>query len=231
MNLNFLLSLSFLLLFSSNYPISVDGLHKISNIIGNYDAFIAKILNKLAILNIDVTNFEMDHICYRCESKQQYTEIISMLIPEYASLLTETIIGGRPISTLLLEEPLQSHNYSIECLEIPAPKDGSFYFSGLEHAEFVIGNLGDPFIGPESTIILENFMNYYYPLLPAGVKFDTRAMEKDINADVSLDLSNIRSDLEEETNDRRALTVKFHIRPLKEVVEYEIKQEQDIRDL
>ena len=82
------------------------------------------------------------------------------------------MIGTRPISTFQFREPLIYKNYSISCLEVPAPKNGSYYESGLEHAEFVIGN-----------IELDDFIKQY-----PNVEFDLRAKEKKINPDISIKL-------------------------------------------
>ena len=57
-------------------------------------------------------NREMDHICYRCESKEEYLFIISSLI-KYGELLVESMIGGRPISVILLTQPIRYNSFEI----------------------------------------------------------------------------------------------------------------------
>ncbi len=92
---------------------------------------------------------------------------------------------------------------TIRCLEIPCPKPGKSHKKGLEHCEVVIGSPEDT---PEhNRAKLEAFM-----LNHPGVSWDLKAIDKDLNADVAVDLPNSNS-------------VKFHLRPLYEVIEYEIK--------
>jgi predicted metalloenzyme YecM len=53
-------------------------------------------------------------------------------------LLSEAMIGGRPISTFRFK--IESQGYTVSCVEIPAVKPNSPYQTGFEHVEFVIGN-------------------------------------------------------------------------------------------
>ena len=103
---------------------------------------------------------EIDHVCYRCETVAEYLDFKSRLMP-FGSALEEGMIGGRPILTFLLTEPIVfKDHWRIRCLEIPCPKPGRHYARGLEHAEVVLCNKnedGKPlFI--DSRSILEEFM-------------------------------------------------------------------------
>ena len=67
-----------------------------------------------------------------------------------AEKLTESMIGGRPISAF---KPLKSipvdEIRTVECIEVPCPKEGSYYESGLEHVEFVIADQSATCVGNE----------------------------------------------------------------------------------
>lgn len=175
-------------------------LSKLSLILGDIETFIINIKVK-APKSLPLSNYEMDHICYRCSSKELYKEKLKQL-NEFGDSLVEGMIGGRPITILKLYEPIECQGYQIHQLEIPCPKVGSYYEDGLEHAEFVIGNINDD---PHDNRLLQEMIKEY-----PDIKFDTRAIDKDINADISLKIDDTTS-------------IKFHVRPINEIVEYEKK--------
>lgn len=127
-----------------------------------------------------------DHICYRVASVQRYEEVRAALM-RHGTLEAETLVNGRPICIFLLRESIGG----IACLELPAPKQGSTYAEGWEHAEFVTG---------ES---LNNFMAKY-----PQVNFDTKSLQKPINPEVAVKIS----------ADYQA---KFHEHSILEVIELE----------
>lgn len=172
----------------------------LTSIIGNYEPFLNNIIVKLSP-EINIYQYQIDHICYRCESKQSYKQKCREL-QDFGETLVEGMIGGRPISIIKLHSPIECLGFKITCLELPCPKIGSSYKEGLEHAEFVIGEINDdPFNNEKLIQFIDDHKN---------LKFDTRAINKDINADVSLDIND-------------DVSVKFHIRPIDEVVRLEKK--------
>lgn len=86
---------------------------------------------------IDVSGFELDHVCYRVADMGRYETMRTMLAGS-GTFLGEHRISGRPIATFLLNEPFRFAGRSIEVVELPAPKPGSDYPEGFEHAEFVV---------------------------------------------------------------------------------------------
>ena len=185
---------------------------RLKTILGDYDIFIAKIQSSLVSLGINPLerHFEMDHLCYRCETVQQYQQLIQQLVPEFGESLIESMIGGRPITTIKFHQKLESDlGYSIPCLEIPAPKAGRSYPQGLEHVEFVIGQKED---GCNDTQALTRFIDGCKDSkLTIADKFNYDAMNKSRNADVSVSFDGV-------------FCVKFHQRPLYEVIELELKE-------
>ena len=134
----------------------------------NPDPFLNQIFNALNKLSLDCSNYELDHICYRVETLERYN-LLKEVLASNNELLTETMIGGRPIATFKLKKPIVYKARNIGVLELPAPKPGSFYPEGWEHVEFVVGE--DP----------TAFMKHY-PELP----FLTKGLSKPVNADVVL---------------------------------------------
>ncbi|KAJ3101932.1 hypothetical protein HDU97_000973 [Phlyctochytrium planicorne] len=130
--------------------------------------FIKLILRTLSTLPLPPTTYPLDHICFRTSTPQEYLHRQQELqsLPGCIKL-TETSIGGRPISTYRLPE---EWSIIVECpytfgsgtgwsgkgrfgmaneadegarviriLELPSPKQGREYASGWEHVEFSIG--------------------------------------------------------------------------------------------
>ena len=141
-----------------------------------------------------------------------------------ATLLVESLIGGRMISTYKLDPPIAcpDSGFSVPALEIPAPKKSSFYKSGLEHVEFAMSDISrhSPENSPSHKGSLLSFASCH-----STVPFDFGAADKDVNPDISLELAG----LEYATDDPSTLsrlpsiaTVKFHLCPLSDVVAWEI---------
>ena len=151
----------------------------------------------LSRTEIPLADMQIDHICYRCATIDEYKSVCRALLDEHSgTLLVEGMIGGRPISTIALKNPIVHKGWSIPCVEVPCPKPGRAYASGLEHIEAVIG---DSSSSPHnSKAALELFIARY---TTPQVAFDTRAMDKEMNADVSLVVD-------------ASSSIKFHLCPL-----------------
>jgi predicted metalloenzyme YecM len=90
-------------------------------------------------------------------------------LAEHGRLLGEHPIGGRPIASYRMDTPFRYAARSIQVLELPAPKAGSPYPEGFEHAEFVVNERPELFADR-------------YPQLA----WDRSAAHKTTNADVRL---------------------------------------------
>jgi predicted metalloenzyme YecM len=140
--------------------------NKIYQIFPDPKIFLDKLFSSLENDKIDVSTYELDHICYRVESVIRYEELKKEL-KEIAELLSETIVSDRPIASYKLLEPLIYQDRKIFCLELPAPKENNMYKEGYEHAEFVID------------INFEKFMQKH-----SNINFETKALEKKINPEL-----------------------------------------------
>ena len=135
--------------------------------------FLDSIFRQLEEIEIDVSSFQLDHICYRVHSIEDYNRF-KELLSRSANLLAESYINSRPISCYKLREAIIYGKRQINVFELPSPKKGSAYLEGYEHVEFVI-----PYT-------LQEFLNRY----PA-LNFDQKGMLKDINPDLRLQLGPI----------------------------------------
>jgi predicted metalloenzyme YecM len=139
-------------------------------LLDNYTKFLDRIFTKLSDLEIDISQYVMDHIGYQCSSDSDYDKQKSSF-SEIGDLLDENIVGGRRVGLFKLNQPLQYKHYQIDALELIAPKEGQVCASGLEHVEFVIS---EPF---------DTFMARY----PA-IKWDTNAVNQPVFPMVKLPL-------------------------------------------
>ena len=140
----------------------------ITTLIGSPTPFLEKIFHYLVRQKVAVENFELDHICYRVETDEKY-EQLKMQLTQLGELLVESQIGGRPIASFQLYQPIIYKDRKIEVVELPAPKKGSFYKEGFEHVEFVID------------VPFDKFMDQYKEL-----DFITKDLKKSVNQGVTL---------------------------------------------
>ena len=141
---------------------------ELMNILGSSSAFLDKIFENLALKEIDVTHLELDHICYRVATENEYLSTKQNLL-KIGKILVASDVNGREITTFKLEHPIVYQSRIISILELPSPKQNSHYDSGFEHVEFVI---------KES---LEDFQLKY-----PRIDFDIKAMKKPFNRDLRI---------------------------------------------
>ncbi|KAK3286892.1 hypothetical protein CYMTET_5576 [Cymbomonas tetramitiformis] len=159
----------------------------LEQVLGDVKGFIETVHNRLVAAGFDAAEegLEMDHICYRCESVQEYQDVLAALVPTFGTCMVEGMIGGRPITTVLLKEPFCHAGYSVACVEVPCPKPNRHYVSGLEHVEIVVGSPED---GVEGNQRLLDFMDACRQK-GMSFNFDDRALSKTLNADISVTLT------------------------------------------
>ena len=147
---------------------------------------------------VDSDTVVIDHACFRCSTAEQYESVIDDLQQMGHEVEGASVIGGREISTIKLNPPVTWRKKEIQAIEVPMPKPGRPKPGGWEHAEVAL-MVGEVVGSGE----LETFVGKYNNL-----PWDVKGLAKTINCEVSLDLGN--------------MSVKFHNRPLLEVVEFEI---------
>ena len=147
--------------------------NKIHAILGDVEGFLERIFAGLEHLKLDVTPFELDHICLRVETLEDY-EGKKAQLGTLAKLLIESEVNGRPIATFRLDEAVEFRGRKIFVVEIPAPKANRPKPAGLEHVEFVL------------PMGFEPFLKKY-----AHLKFDTRALGKGLNPEIELSLGEL----------------------------------------
>ena len=142
----------------------------LTEVIGDPILFLEELFKRLDDIELDVEKYELDHICYRVETKEEYLQKKLEMAP-LGDLLIESTVNGRSIATYKLHSPIVFRNRSIFLIELPAPKSQHSYKSGLEHAEFVTK---EP---------LEKIMSRY-----PQYAFEAFGIHKKINPDITLKL-------------------------------------------
>ena len=112
---------------------------KAMELLGDYTEFYAAQAERLQTLGIDIDGFEISHLAFRTETLSEYLALRQKL-ERLCSANVENTWNGRPISKLLLQEPLQlSRNATTSLIELIPPVHQSLYKMGLEHVGIVIG--------------------------------------------------------------------------------------------
>ena len=159
------------------------------------EPFLIRLFHLIDEAGVDVSKFEMDHVCYRVATMERYHELChawSRYTKNHE--FHESLVNGRPIAVFVLASPPTICGRVIPVVELPAPKDGVVYEDGWEHAEFV---LDEPF---------QHFMSRYEEL-----PFDRKSLGKELNPELGLKLG-------------LGLQVKFHHQSLAEIIKIEAER-------
>jgi len=95
-------------------PIAQD----ISQVLGDCSGFYLQQTRRLLNIGIDIDGLAISHLAFRAETLAEYLDIHRQLEP-LCSANVENIWGGRPISKLLLEKPLQLSPSATTVLHFP----------------------------------------------------------------------------------------------------------------
>jgi predicted metalloenzyme YecM len=113
--------------------------------IGDYRAFAALQRDRLAMRGIDIAPYELSHLAFRVPEWDQYVHIRTIL-ERYAAANVENYWNGRPISLIVLAEPLQVlDGQLVPMIELIPPVHQRVYKMGLEHLGVVVGEEVDDF--------------------------------------------------------------------------------------
>jgi predicted metalloenzyme YecM len=114
-------------------------IQKSVEILGDYNEFYTLRADRLQKLGIDIDGLEVSHLAFRTETLAEYL-IVRQELEVICSANVENIWNGRPISKLLLQEPLKlSQSATTSLIELIPPVHQSVYKMGLEHVGIVIG--------------------------------------------------------------------------------------------
>ena len=162
----------------------------VGDIIGDYRAFAAQQRDRLLARGIDISAYELSHLCYRVAEWDEYVRVRGLL-ERHAVANRENYWNGRPISLIVLAERLEVLDGKVvPLIELIPPVHQRVYKMGLEHLGVVVGDTFDAFVeahkpvltgqqfqGPTSTpdpvyILMEDFthVKFYRLSLRASVE-------------------------------------------------------------
>jgi predicted metalloenzyme YecM len=117
----------------------------IADLIGDYRAFTALQRDRLAARGIDIALYELSHLAVRVPEWDQYVHLRTLL-ERHAVANVEIVWNGRPISMILLAEPLRVlDGHVVQDIELIPPVHQRVYKMGLEHLGVVVGEEVDAF--------------------------------------------------------------------------------------
>ena len=96
-------------------------------------------------INLDLNQYEIDHLSLRVNTEQTANAWLTRLLA-YGSVLSDNQINGRVIYLIQLHEPLYLAKQWIDVVELPFPKDKHYPQETWEHIEVVV-----PFLPNETT--------------------------------------------------------------------------------
>lgn len=99
-------------------------MNELSHIIGDYEAFLKQLLQEVEAAGFDFSDFvQMDHICYRVPTVEQYHAKKKELLT-VGRLVGEAQVNGRPIATLRFNNAVHFDGWRIDAIELPAQGRG-----------------------------------------------------------------------------------------------------------
>lgn len=109
-----------------------------NDLLGDYAAFYLQQVSRLAARGISVADFRVSHLAFRTESYEAYLSARTHLEAR-CSANVENVWNGRPISKILLAEPLLlSAIHHCSLIELIPPPHQAEYKMGLEHIGFAL---------------------------------------------------------------------------------------------
>ncbi len=156
----------------------------VGDIIGDYRAFAAQQRDRLLARGIDIAPYELSHLAFRVPEWDQYVHVRTLL-ERHVSANMENVWNGRPMSLLLLAEPLRVlDDQVIPLIELIPPVHQRVYKMGMEHFGVVVGEEVDEFSRRHRAALTgQQFQNQwnepYYILFEdfTHVKFHRRSLQ------------------------------------------------------
>lgn len=116
-----------------------------AEILGDYRAFFSRQRDRLAERGIVIDGYAISHLAFRTLTYPEYLEARAAL-ERHATANLENVWNGRPISKILLREPLAlGGGFTTSMIELIPPQHQCLYRMGLEHVAVVIGEKVDDF--------------------------------------------------------------------------------------
>ena len=141
----------------------------LADILGDYRAFFGTQRTRLAGIGISIEGCRLSHFAFRTLTWGEYLDVRGAL-ERSARANHENVWNGRPISKILLSEPLRpAEGFEVPMIELIPPMHQSVYRMGLEHTGVVIGEGVDDFAQRHRSVLTGQ--QYQGPIEPYFVRF------------------------------------------------------------
>ena len=128
-------------------------IEQIADIIGDYRAYATLQRDRLLTRGIDIAPYELSHLAFRVPEWDQYVRVRTQL-ERHAVANRENVWNGRPISLIVLTEPLEVlDGKTVPMIELIPPVHQRVYKMGLEHLGVVVGDTFDAFIEAHKPVL------------------------------------------------------------------------------
>lgn len=108
-------------------------------------------------INLDLNQYEIDHLSLRVNTEQTANAWLTRLLA-YGSVLSDNLINGRVIYLIQLHEPLRLAQQEVDVVELPFPKDKHYPQETWEHIEVVVPFLPNETVAEWLTRIKNTFL-------------------------------------------------------------------------
>ncbi|MBF4769741.1 VOC family protein [Nocardioides agariphilus] len=126
---------------------------RVGDIIGDYRAFAAKQQARLLDRGIDISSYALSHLAVRVSEWDDYVRVRDQL-EKHAVINSENVWNGRPISLIVLAEPLVVlDGKQVPLIELIPPVHQRVYKMGLEHLGVVVGDGFDDFVETNKPVL------------------------------------------------------------------------------
>jgi predicted metalloenzyme YecM len=125
----------------------------IEDIIGDYRGFAAQQRDRLLTRGIDISPYALSHIAVRVAEWDEYVRIRGLL-EGHAIANHENVWNGRPISLIVLAQPLEVFDGQVvPLIELIPPVHQRVYKMGCEHLGVVVGDGFDAFVETHKPVL------------------------------------------------------------------------------
>lgn len=128
-------------IFNQSHPFCIE----VADLVESFSSFEKKIQTLAQIVNLDLNEYEIDHIALRVNTEDKAKYWLTQLL-KYGTVLSNNVVNGRIIYLIKLKYPLHFAGQFIDIIELPFPKNKIYPIEGWEHIEIVI-----PFLQNETT--------------------------------------------------------------------------------
>lgn len=182
-----------------------------NELLGELPKFAQDLTEYLAELGVQdtVANLSADHVGLRIANPDDI-ELLKKELNTLGTCISSANVNGRQILLYQLHEPISVGNWKVSCIELPYPKKDHRYMDGWEHMELVIPSTAGT-LEEMRTVLLNTFPMLDLDRFEAAGQYEESLpySEEDQLPNPSLIFEKYRG-----------LGVKFHPRPIQEVVGY-----------